>query len=270
MQWGQIKTLFIVSFLILNLFLVQQFLEKIGETNLETLAQASFEDKLAAEEIKIGELPERGIKETYISAQRYELNEEDLDFLEGALDNQRIAVINGVMVVSEFIEPVNIEEDLDSLKEEVLHGDKYEYWDTHEDMMLFFQVENERPIFYNFAGVLAVELNEEGEAINYIQSILDEPVVQSEEQTVLDPIDAVDVLYSNNVFEPQDELTDMSLGYHTLVPLEEGVQIFTPTWRLTINDERTYFVNAMEGQMIPNDEIDFVESIKEYQHSQIE
>lgn len=42
MKWGSVKTLFIIAFMILNFFLAQQLLEKIDETNIETLSQTTF------------------------------------------------------------------------------------------------------------------------------------------------------------------------------------------------------------------------------------
>ncbi|WP_027964554.1 two-component system regulatory protein YycI [Halalkalibacillus halophilus] len=278
MQWGEIKTLFIVSFLILNIFLLQQFLDKIEETNIETLAQTTFEDRLDAEEIELGELPERGQRETYVSSQRYTLTEEDLEYLEESLDNQENNVVENEIILGEFSEPVEIDleenrtDSLTSFKNRLLFGSEYTLWEHREEdnMLLFFQEKNGRPIYYNLAGVLAVELNEDGDAIRYAQSILEDVEVQSEEQTVLDPINAIEVLYTNDALESQDELTDMSLGYHTLVPLEDGVQIFAPTWKMTINEEDTYFVNAMEGQLIPNNEEEFVQQITQYMEYQVE
>ncbi|GAA0468963.1 two-component system regulatory protein YycI [Alkalibacillus silvisoli] len=268
MQWGQIKTLFIISFLILNVFLAQQFLEKISETNLEMLAQTSFEDQLEAQEIEIGDLPERGEREVYISSSTYEFNDDDIEELEESFDHQQINLLNDDTIIGVFDEPIEINDEYEGLLGNIYQGDQYELWGEYGDeLLLFFQVQNDRQIFFNNSGLLAVKLNEDGEAVYYGQRLLDEPIVQSEEQTVLDPINAIEVLYSN-VLQSQDEVTAMSLGYHTLV--EEGRQIFTPTWKITINDEDSYFVNAIEGQLIPNEEEEFVQAISRILDYQVE
>ncbi|GEL76353.1 two-component system regulatory protein YycI [Tenuibacillus multivorans] len=281
MQWGQIKTIFIISFLILNLFLVQQLMDKIDQTNLETLDTTTLEEQLEAEGIEYT-LPESGQKETYVSAERYQLTEDDLTQLEEKLDTQNIAVFNEV-IVGEFIEPLEVDIDdemeqaIATIKENIMYGDRYTFWDYYEEenVLLFFQNQNDRTVYFNESGVLIVVLDEDGHAIQYRQTILEDVVKQSEEQTVIEPINALDVLYSNGNLVSQDEVTSMNIGYHTLVPLEDGVQVlgvqvFVPTWEITINGEETYFVNAMEGQYIPNDEAEFVIKIKEHLKRQIE
>lgn len=173
MKWGSVKTLFIIAFMILNFFLAQQLLEKIDETNIETLSQTTFEDGLAAEDITIGELPESGKKALYVSAERYLLTEEDKKSLEESLTNQNIAIINNQTIISEFIEPVSVGLDndestvMETLAEFVIYDDVYELWkyDEEENVLLFFQKQNDRTVLFNKAGVLYVKLNENQEAV---------------------------------------------------------------------------------------------------------
>src|SRR5699024_1070849 len=58
-----------------------------------------------------------------------------------------------------------------------------------------------------------------------------------------------------------DEITKISIGYHTVVPLANGVQVFVPTWKITVNDEQYYFVNAIEGIVFPGDETEFFKQV---------
>ena len=44
MQWGQIKVLFILSFLVLDIFLLNQFMEKQQASELGPIATANSED----------------------------------------------------------------------------------------------------------------------------------------------------------------------------------------------------------------------------------
>ncbi|MET3683852.1 regulatory protein YycI of two-component signal transduction system YycFG [Alkalibacillus flavidus] len=270
MQWGQIKTLFIISFLVLNIFLAQQFLEKISDTNLETLSQTSFEDRLEAQNIEYSDLPESGQEEVYVSSSRYELTEDDLNEIESNFDNQRMVIMNNDTIVSEFNEPLELDGGDNDVLDYVFRGDEYQFWKEYNDnLVLFFQKQNGRPVFFNYSGVLAVKLNEEGHVTSYAQTLLNEAQVESDAQTVLAPMSAIEVLYSD-VLERGDEITDMSLGYHTLVPLEEGEQIFTPTWKITINHEDIHFVNAIEGQLITTEEQEFVESMTYFVDYQVE
>lgn len=279
MKWGSVKTLFIIAFMILNFFLAQQLLEKIDETNIETLSQTTFEDGLAAEDITIGELPESGKKALYVLAERYLLTEEDKKSLEESLTNQNIAIINNQTIISEFIEPVSVGLDndestvMETLAEFVIYDDVYELWkyDEEENVLLFFQKQNDRTVLFNKAGVLYVKLNENQEAV-YYQTLLNEVRVQGDEQTVVDPMNAVESVFnSNEVLRPEDHISDMKLAYHSLLALKGEEQVFTPTWVIEINDgERYAFVNAMEGQTIPTDEEVYMEEIETTLEQQLE
>ncbi|MGM8215807.1 two-component system regulatory protein YycI [Bacillaceae bacterium W0354] len=281
MQWGQIKSIFILSFLILNIFLLQQFLDKINRANYETLAQqASFEERLATEEITYGELPERGQKETYVSAKRYQFSIEDIEGLNEKLENQQIVFTNNSeTLLGRFIKPIkidldnNIESAIATIRSQVLFGDQYKFWSYYpnENLLLFLQEQNGHTVYFNESGLLAVILNEKGEITKYSQSLLTEVVSQSEEQTVIDPISAIEVLFNNSqTLVQKDRITSMRLGYHTLVPLEGGLQVFAPTWEIRVNDERTYFVNAMEAQMIPHNEKEFIIRVKDFIEREID
>ncbi|MDY0394694.1 two-component system regulatory protein YycI [Virgibacillus halophilus] len=76
-------------------------------------------------------------------------------------------------------------------------------------------------------------------------------------------MDAVGKLYENNQLNSGDEVSEIKIGYHTVVPLTNGVQVFAPTWKLTVNDKRSYFVNAIEGVVISKDDVSFLgEAVK--------
>lgn len=136
----------------------------------------------------------------------------------------------------------------------------------------FFQKQNDRTVLFNKAGVLYVKLNENQEAVSYYQTLLNEVRVQGDEQTVVDPMNAVESVFnSNEVLRPEDHISDMKLAYHSLLALKGEEQVFTPTWVIEINDgERYAFVNAMEGQTIPTDEEVYMEEIETTLEQQLE
>mgnify|MGYP001236384059 CR=1 FL=1 len=280
MKWGSVKTLFIVAFLVLNVFLLLQFLEKIDETNMETLSQTTLEEQLEAENITIGELPESGINAAYVSAERYQFTPDDIEELENSLENQNIVLDSeSEIIVSEFIEPVPLAfgdsptTSLQTLSEYIIYDEVYELWthDEENNVLLFFQKQNDRTILFNEAGVLLVKLNHNQEAVSYYQTILDEVRVQGEEQTVVDPMNAVESLFNSNELQSEDHLSNMELAYHALVPLDDGEQVFTPTWTMQVNEgERYAFVNAMEGQVILTDEEAYVSEIETHMEQLIE
>lgn len=274
----------------LNLFLVQEFLEKIETSNYDPLEKQSPVEEQLSEYGITYDLPERGQKESYVSAPRYTLTEEDLLAIEEASDNQQIgltssqnevlpledvldgepSIFNMEVIASEFIEPLsldlenNLNEAIESIKSQVFKGDSYVFWDYYEDeqVLLFFQRQNEKTVYFNESATLIVLLNEEGDAIQYRQTMLDELEDRPDEQTVTDPINAVFSVWTNTVI-PSDSHVTLDLGYQTLVPLDDGVQVFVPTWDVIVNEEDHFFVNAMEGQFVSHDEEKFVTERKE-------
>lgn len=279
MQWGQIKTLFIVCFLILDVFLILQFFEKTEQAQIGLLPDSTQEEQLEAENITLGDLPEESIKETYISAKRYVFNEEDQKKIDETLEKQTYKLFNnGTILLSEFEEPISVnvegsKEDISAkVKEQILFGENYEYWGYNKEAnkLLFFQSYKNDPIFFNESGVVIVYLNEEQEMVRYVQTMLDEFSNTGEKQELIKPKQAALTLFSRNELYSGDNVSEMNLGYYTLVPLSNGLQVFAPTWKITVNGERQYYVNAMEGQMISMDESTFVEDTIQNLLNQIE
>lgn len=272
LQWGQIKTLFILCFLVLDLFLLHQFLDKRNQSQLDIISESTIEEQLEAEEISFENLPKQESKEAYISARRHQFNVGDEERLKNELNNQSIAIVRGDLILSRFKDPLIIKDDSTineiskQIKENVLYGDKYEFWGWNEELntLLFFQRHSDRHIFFNESGLLLVILKDNEETGNkeivlYAQTLLDEIKLQGEKQELIKPIQAIEALYNQNQLYSGDNITNIELGYHTLVPLANGVQVFAPTWHITVDDKQKYFVNAMEGQIIASDEKSFVE-----------
>jgi regulatory protein YycI of two-component signal transduction system YycFG len=56
-------------------------------------------------------------------------------------------------------------------------------------------------------------------------------------------------LHQKGLLKPKSKITNIELGYSTLVQLAAS-QVLTPTWRIVVNDKEDFFVNAFEGQVI--------------------
>lgn len=278
MQWGQIKTLFIICFLILDLFLLKQFLEKRDQTQLDIISESTLEEQLQADEINIDNLPKEAVKKSYISARRHNFTDDDKERLKTQLNNQEYAIFNGDILLSEFKKPVPLnlkgskEEIVKTVKDRIMFSEKYQYWGMSEELntLLFFQKYQGQPIYFNQSGLLIVLLSEKNEMIQYAQTLLDDIKPQGEKQELIKPIQAVETLYNRNQLYSGDKVSKVEVGYHTLVPLSNGVQVFAPTWKFTVNKERKYFVNAIEGQIIKTDGKSFIKQTIQQLIEQIE
>ncbi|RDW15216.1 hypothetical protein CWR48_19510 [Oceanobacillus arenosus] len=271
MQWGHIKTLFILSFLILDIYLLVQFVQKQEEADNGILAnrELSFEDQLKAENITIPKLETREIeKEPYISVSQRILTKEDLQPLM-ANKGLHTEVIDNYFIVSQLEDPLPIEQDTSGekiseiVKSYLLFPEQYTYWGWNKDLnvLIFFQKINDRPVYFNQNGLVLAFLNESNEITHLTQTLLGEVAPQGELQTLIQPIRSIEALYNRGYLNADEKVTgDVVLGYYAR--LTEGNPVFAPTWKVSVNGEnnggRNYFVNAIEGLASPGNEIDFL------------
>lgn len=259
LDWNKTKTIFIIVFAILNVFLYSQYLNRyIDSKEVEVLGETSIEERLKAENILYESIPENTTKETYVSGNVRVYVKEKLK----PMDNQLFEVLNKSKLVSIFEKPVPLGsiEDTSNMRkfvdDHVLDGSSYELFtvDEKEKTATFFQTINKRQIFFNQNALLTIYWNEENEVYKYEQTGFDELEDNFDQTEDLLPDErAVEVLYQRNLLKPNSTITMISLGYSTLVELTE-TQVFAPTWRVRVELQdgtiEDYFVNAVEGKII--------------------
>lgn len=269
MQWSQIKTLFILCFLVLDVYLLIQFFDKQEKSDLDVMKEqdASIEKQLKVEDIKLPKLPDKEIKQSYISVEQKDLS--DLDSYDeiSSSDNQKMTTVNDKLLVSTFEKPISVE-DSDDVKEtvekNVLSGDEYSYWDWNEDLntIIFFQEKNDQPVYYNDKGLLLLYLNNDDEIVGYTQTMLGEENedFDTKKRPLIKPIRAIDTLYNQYELRSGDEIAEPTIGYYTSQPIDSDEQTLAPTWRIMVKGEhdRNYFVHAVEGSVFPHDDVTFL------------
>src|SRR5699024_11746484 len=100
MQWSQIKTLFILCFLILDVYLLIQFIDKQEKSDLDVMEEqeSSIEQQLKLENIKLPKLPDEEMEQSYISVKQKEFTDSDFRDISGS-DNQKLTVVNDKLIV---------------------------------------------------------------------------------------------------------------------------------------------------------------------------
>lgn len=271
MQWSQIKTIFILTFLVLNIFLFTQFLEKQKQADIGIIEQkeSPIEDKLANESIKIPEkLPEVQEKEPFISVAQKAFTEEDLRKIKNGA-NQESVIVNQTFVVSKLNEPIKVsdnasEQEIEKLVETIIiDPNQYNFWDWNKDLnvLIFFQEKSDRPIYFNQSGLVLLFLNDQNEITFYTQTMLGDEESRQDKKSLIQPIIAIEKLYDANELRYGEEISKVEIGFHSRVPLADGIQVFVPAWKVTVNNERNYFVNAIEGFIFSSNENKFLEEI---------
>ncbi|WP_075619682.1 two-component system regulatory protein YycI [Paenisporosarcina indica] len=259
MDWNKTKTIFIIVFSILNVFLYFLYSNRYNEhQEVEALSETTIEERLQADNIHIKSTPEDTIKESYVSGKIRFYSPEEMK----PLDNQTLEVVDRTQLISTFKEPIALGSMEDSVRltefvrTHILDGTSYELFDIDEESnkATFFQTINNRPIFFNQNAKLIIYWNEDNKVVRYEQTALEKLENDFEQsENLLSDKRAVEVLYQRNIIKPNSTITSISLGYSTLVQLTE-TQVFAPTWRVRVElqdgSEAEHFINAVEGKII--------------------
>lgn len=267
MQWGHIKTLFILSFLILNIYLVTAFIDRQQDVGYLDNQELSIEDQLAAENITYDDIQDDVTESTYISVTQKLLTTEEIEQLDN-MKGQITEVFNNSLIASEFKTPISIPKSANKeaieelIQGRVLYGEEYALWDWNEELnlLVFFQKKENEEIYYNKSGLLLVYLNKDNKITHYTQTILGESEIQSDPITLNRPSQVIGILYRGNDLNHGDEVTEVDMGYYSRITTE-GIQVFAPTWKVEVNGDRNHFVNAIEGVVYETDELEFLQEV---------
>lgn len=238
-------------------------MKKHSTNQYEVIADLSFEEKLKVDGIEYVELPKDSIQDQYMSAKSKIFTDEEVN----KLSKQKVEVTEETFLQSELDVPLEIKDNFDPeqiddfVKDNVINGEQYRFWkyDEEEQRIIYYQEYKDRPFFKNISGHLVFYLNEDKEITEYDQTMLDsiEPLRNKEE--VLPAFKAIETLHQKGMLKPDSKITEIGLGYSTLVYLGTS-QVLTPTWHFVVERKGTkdnLLVNAFEGQIIQtNNEIE--------------
>jgi regulatory protein YycI of two-component signal transduction system YycFG len=254
-DWSRIKTIFIITFLILDVFLGYQYVQKRSSYQIDVALEMSIEDQLQADEITYIELPKKEIKENYISGKRKKFTHDDIK----KLQNQTVVMVDPMSLKSTLIKPVsmpeiNVEYRLNQfVKDNVILGDTYVYWNYKKETKsyYFYQQYKEKTIYNNYSAMLVIHVNEDNQIVSYDQTLLNEIEEYKRKEDIIPAIKALEILYKKDLLEQGTHVTNVDLGYYGLFLFNSSKSyVLTPTWRIVVDNKEDYYVNALEGQVI--------------------
>ncbi len=235
-----------------------EFYKTYHSSQYDYMSETSIENKLKTDEIKYEDLPKNIKSDKYLSAEPKKFTKEELEKVKDTiLRGQNITVWNETTIESNFQEPIELKEKFDLaefqsfMKSNVLYTEEYELWELDEDknVITFYQVFDGKMLYKNPNGELTFFLNDENELTGYKQTLLENFEEFSEEDNILQPLKAIETLYDNGELEFGSKISKVELGYYTLVHLTSS-QVLTPVWRFLVDDEKSLFVNAIDGQIV--------------------
>jgi len=252
MDWSRAKTIFILSFLVLDIFLILQIIDQKSASTYDYLSDVPVEEQMAADQITLPELPQGPEEEFYIEANVRDFSMENLanPAKNGQLSEESHELQITLDSPYELGENWHISDVDRFVKNFIDSGSEYRYWDYDKtkNTITYFQQYNGKLFYNNRDARIVLQLNEDQEIVSYSQTML-EDITEIKNQAILSALDTVLILYKNRLLERNDEVIDVELGYYTLVPLKSS-QILAPTWRISIAGKDDFFINAVEGHII--------------------
>lgn len=255
MDWSKIKTIFIITFLILDVFLGYQFVQKRNSNQIDVALEMSIEDLLHADNITYIELPDKEIKENYISGRRKKFTEEELR----KLQNQNIVLVDDTVIKATLKKPETLPESntkfrlKEFIQNNILYGNQYIYWDYDKKTKsyYYYQQYNDKTIYNNYSAMLIIRLNEKNQIVSYEQTLLNEIEEYKRKEDIIPAIKALEILYKKDFLKQGSHVSKVELGYYGLFLFSTSKSyVLTPTWRIVVDDKEDYYVNALEGQVI--------------------
>lgn len=253
MDWSKIKTIFILTFLILDVYLFYQFVQIRDANKYELITETSFQDKLKADEIQYVELPKAPNKDQYISAKPRAFSKEEIAKLKG----QTIFMKDSTTLESTLDKPFQLDSKLvettmaSFLKDNVLYSDHYKFWEKNDkkNTITYFEQYEGDTFYNNPSGMITFYLNKDNQVYSYEQTYLDGIDKLTAKQEILPPLKAIETLHQKGMLKPKSKITKVELGYSMILKLTAS-KVLVPTWRIVVNDKENLFVNAFEGQII--------------------
>ncbi|WP_033543229.1 two-component system regulatory protein YycI [Planococcus sp. CAU13] len=260
MDWSRTKSIFIIVFSILNIFLYSLYLERYTEAeNYSKLSEPAVDARLEIDNITYPDNLEADPgEEPYISGTRKTFATED-----APSENIRAAAVEEDYLLNvAFSEPVSIgdnksKESLEAfIAGNVYEGDEYVLWEVNEEenTAIFYQVIEGKTLYHSDSGKVTLFFNDEGKAVRYEQTIFTDLVPNAQSKDLISPKRAIETLYQNGLLQQNSEVLSVDLGYSVYVAVSDETRMFLPTWRVIVELEdgstADYFVNAVKDGII--------------------
>lgn len=260
MDWSKTKTIFIIVFSILNVFLYSLYLDRYTEAEkVEILGNesSSAEEKLKEDGISYNNLPDTVNPEPYINAQMKEFKENEIPG-----GDRRGSLQGENQLLVDFInpQPLGVEVSGETLtkfvEENVYKGSDYVFWEIvdTENKAVFFQKVNDKTLYYSDNGQLTVYWNEKGEVTNFEQTLYENVELGEQPKELIAPIQAIYTLYQRGILPANTTIDSAEIGYSVYVQVSEDARMFLPTWCIsaTLEDgtKEEYFINAVNNGVI--------------------
>ncbi len=253
MDWNRTKTIFIVTFLMLNVFLTWQLIETNSANQISMITEATIQERLNQMNVTIDvELPEEELPGLHMIGKNASLTNATIPLF----SNQDVEIVDDRMILSILDEPFELRSEQFSadltmfLSTYIYEGDEYRYggYDADTRQILLYQIYEGKTAYTFGDEPLILQLDESQRIVGYQQSYFEFEEQEGREREMLSSLKAIEVLLNDQIIGSNDSVTSIEFGYYSLFSPQGNVQVFAPMWRVIV-DEEAYFVNAIEGSV---------------------
>ena len=263
MDFKKIEIIFIITFLILNGYLLYRVLDNYenGFTG-NAATQINLIQEMKDENIDLPDFEDEEHDVPYVQAAANNLLEENADQL-----TKQTGVIeeNGSLYASILSDPIQLSEgeelttkDITTLTEfvlsdAILFGDQYQFirYIPSTRQIIYAQVANNIPIVDGTSDII-FHLNGQKEIISYEQKYAGPVTVQGQSRKLITDQDAVEILYQNSEIPSGSKVRKPLLIYNRTLHLED-LSMYVPVWLVevvTSTDTVVKKVDAVNGNVI--------------------
>jgi regulatory protein YycI of two-component signal transduction system YycFG len=257
-DWSRAKTTFILTFLLLNIFLGYQLNEKREASKISLILEATLQERLSEMNITIvADLHEEELSWTYISGSP-DISIDTL--IAEKMVTQQIEAVNDETVVVILKNPYSLNQVDRSIKsqaemfvlENIIYGDEFRFshYDESLKQIYFYQTFEGKKVDNYESGhlPLMLQLDKDLKIIHYEQDYLVFQPLQppGREQQIFASTKAIEKLFNEQLIPSDSEINKVELSYFSFFKPHGEVQVFAPMWNIKVNDQM-YYVNAIDG-----------------------
>ncbi|MGW6677919.1 two-component system regulatory protein YycI [Bacillus altitudinis] len=275
MEWNKTKTIFILAFLVLDIFLGFQYFEKRSTDHFAIIEKTDTLEEMKADGIKYGNLSDEAKIGYRITAEKKQYTKKDVD---GLADQKTKSTFPKAekddpvtLLEMTFNKPVALpKKDMKTaatnlVSQRLLDGKNYKLWSIDEETgeIVFFQTYKGKYIFQEglddteTIGKITLDVNDQNEVVSYRQSMVTS-INEVRKETLVPALETVKDLYTQNMLSQNTTVKKVELGYYTQYP-GASTQVMVPVWRVEIEGvatgskkktEEEYLINAIDGSTL--------------------
>ncbi|EJM9893212.1 two-component system regulatory protein YycI [Listeria monocytogenes] len=257
MDWRKTQMIFIVTLLILNVFLAVIFFNKQLSDDPDTLGNEMLEERLKADNISHPDLSTKPTSGSIFTTERAAFTTKDVSDLTG----QAITLKdNNKQIYSVLQTPVKAgkkgsnPEFQKFMESDVYRGESYQFWNYDKDArtLTFNQLINNNMVLFDEAGQITFYLDQDDRVISYEQTWMSKQDDLKDKTNLMSATDALEAVYQHGELKQDSDVVSATFGYYTTVQLPSG-NVYFPVWCFEVkhSGETNYvLVNAKDEQVI--------------------